>query len=61
MIGARIPHQHGLFRYLVAVLTVGATGVNGVSEVDAFADGVAFDDFVTHLQDCSSIELVDTG
>jgi hypothetical protein len=33
-------------------LAVGRTGVNGVLEVDAFADGVAFDDFVAHFVGC---------
>jgi hypothetical protein len=50
MFGARIPHQNGLFLHGVAALTVGGAGVDGVLEVDAFADGVAFDYFVAHFQ-----------
>ena len=30
-------------------MAVGGTWVNGVLEVDAFADGVAFDDLVAHF------------
>lgn len=45
----RIPHEHGLFLDGVAALAVGGAGVDGVLEVDAFADGVAFDDFVAHF------------
>lgn len=47
---ARIPHQHGLFLHGVAALTVGGAWVYGVFEVDAFADGVALDDFVAHSE-----------
>ena len=32
----------------MAALAVGGAGVDGVLEVDAFADGVALDDFVAH-------------
>lgn len=31
------------------MLAVGGTWVDGVLEVDAFADGVAFDDFIAHF------------
>lgn len=34
----------------MAALTVGLAGVDGVFVVDAFADGVAFDDFVAHCE-----------
>lgn len=30
-------------------MAVGGTWIDGVLEVDAFADGVAFDDFVAHF------------
>lgn len=33
----------------MAALAVGGTWVNGVLEVDAFADGVALDDLVAHF------------
>lgn len=46
---ARVPDQHGLFSDGVAALAVGGAGVDGVLEVDAFADGVAFDNFVAHF------------
>lgn len=46
----RVTDEHGLFLDNVAVLAVGGTSVDGVLEVDAFADGVAFDDSVAHLR-----------
>jgi hypothetical protein len=30
-------------------LAIGLAGINGVLEVETFADGVAFNDFVAHL------------
>lgn len=49
----RVTDQHGLFHHDVVALAVDGTGVDGVLEMDAFADGVAFDDFVAHLPSCS--------
>lgn len=49
---AGISDENGLFLDGVAALAVGGTGVDGVLEVDAFADGVAFDDFVAHFVGC---------
>lgn len=43
-----MPDQHGLLLDFMAVLAVGGAGVDGVLVVDAFADGVAFDDSVAH-------------
>lgn len=34
----------------MAALAVGLTGVDGVFEIETFADGVALDDFVAHCQ-----------
>lgn len=61
MFRARIPHQNGLFLHGVAALTVGGAGVDGVLEVDAFADGVAFDHFVAHFQFSTLIESIEAN
>jgi len=45
-----IAHENGLFLYTVAALAIGFAGVDGVFEVETFADGVALDEFVTHFQ-----------
>lgn len=47
-----IAHEHGLLLDGMAVLAVGGARVDGVLEVDAFADRVAFDDFVAHFSVC---------
>lgn len=44
-----VTDQYGLFLNGVAALAVGGAWVDGVLEVDAFADGVALDDFVAHF------------
>ena len=44
-----IPNQDGLFLYCMAALPIGRAWVDRVFEVEAFADGVAFDDFVAHF------------
>jgi hypothetical protein len=33
----------------MTALAIGLAGINGVLEVETFADGVAFNDFVAHL------------
>jgi hypothetical protein len=43
-----ISHQDGPLLHGMAALAVGLAGINGVLEVEAFADGVAFDEFVAH-------------
>lgn len=48
MARAGVPDQHGLFLHAVAALAVGFTRVDRVFEVEAAADGEAFDKFVAH-------------
>jgi hypothetical protein len=33
----------------MTTLAIGLAGINGVLEIETFADGVAFNDFVAHL------------
>jgi hypothetical protein len=47
-----VPHENGLFLHAVAALAIAFTGVDGVLEVETFADGVALDDFVAHFELC---------
>lgn len=49
MLRAGISDQHGLFLDAMTTLAVGGTRINRVFEVDTFADGVAFDEFVAHV------------
>lgn len=49
MNGTDIADQDGLLLDRVAALAVGGAGVDGVLEVDAFADGVALDELVAHF------------
>ena len=44
-----IADQDGLFLHGMAALAVGLARVDGVFEIETFADGVALDDFVAHL------------
>lgn len=46
---ADVADEDGLLLREVAVLAVGAARVNGVTEAEAFANGVAFDDLVAHV------------
>lgn len=44
-----ITNQDGFFLYSMAALAVRRARVDGVFEVETFANGVALDDFVTHF------------
>ena len=45
---AGVAHEDSLLLYHVAALPIGCARVDGVLVVKASADGVAFDDLVTH-------------
>ena len=56
---ACISYEHRLLLRHVSTLTVSSTWIDGVLVVEAAADGVTFDDLITHIG--GSVVLQDSG